>query len=100
MNFRLVFAPSFEADVDRQISYLLEQHVSMQTINAWFSRLYLRLDALTIWPQIHPVDEAYSAELGWECRKINFGDYLVFYRVLQEQHEIRVVALIHGAGRR
>lgn len=100
MSYRLVFSPSFETQVDRQVDYLLtEQHVSMETIQSWFDRLYRRLDSLTAWPEIHPVDERYSAEIGLLCRKINFGDYLVFYCVDEPRMQVRVVAMVHGATR-
>lgn len=100
MTYRLIFAPSFLADIDRQLAYLRdEQLVSVETIDAWFGRLYAQLDGIEAWPRLYPVDEAYSAAVGRESHKINFGDHLVFYQVDDAGREVNVVALVHGATR-
>jgi hypothetical protein len=52
MNYRLIFAPSFETDVNRQIEYWRGENVGDHMIDAWFAKLYKRLDSLETWPRL------------------------------------------------
>ena len=96
MNYRIIFAPSFEADVELQVSYLAEQGVARHVIDAWFGKLSRRLLGLELWPRMYPVDADYSRAAGHTCRKVNFGDYLVFYRVVDEDRTVELIAFFSG----
>lgn len=96
MNYRLIIAPSFEDAVQGKIDWLREQNVSEPAIEAWLIKLYRKLQGLENWPELYAVDEAYSAEVGRESRKINFQDYLVFYQIDDKRREVRVVGFVDG----
>ena len=99
MSYRLIFAPSFEGHIQDKIDWLRDQNVSEPTIEAWLVKLYRQIQGIEVWPRLYPIDEAYSAEVGLESRKINFQKYLVFYQVDDEQREVRVVGFIDGGTR-
>ena len=51
-------------------------------------------------PKRYPVDRVFSEAVGVIARKMNFGDYLVFYEVDDERQQVNVLAFRHGATRR
>lgn len=99
MTYQVLYTDSFMADVDEHIDYLMRQRVGLTTIDAWFGRLYKVIDSLDEWPLRFPVDEHESERTGRETRKINFGDYVVFYRVDLDRRRVDVMGFVHGAKR-
>ncbi|XAL98933.1 type II toxin-antitoxin system RelE/ParE family toxin [Phycisphaeraceae bacterium D3-23] len=99
MTYRLIFAPSFEEDVQEKIDWLRGQGAAERVIEAWFVKLYRQLESLTDLPRSYPVDATYTAEVGRESRKISFKDHLVLYQVDETLREVSVIAFVHGATR-
>lgn len=64
------------------------------------TRLLDRLDRLDEWPKRLPVDVVQTRLTGRETRKLNFGDYLVFYQVDDKHRQVNIVGFMHGARRR
>ncbi|QDU70898.1 type II toxin-antitoxin system RelE/ParE family toxin [Mucisphaera calidilacus] len=100
MTYRVVYSGPFQRDLECHVDYLLGSSVSIETIEAWYSRLYSRLEGLEVWPRLYPVDERYSEMVGHEVRKINFGDYLMFYCVEESARRVILLAFYHGARQR
>ncbi len=97
MTYRVIYAPSFQKDIDQHIRYLIGQHVSIDRINRWYGELFERIDTLHQWPLRYPIDPIQTQAIGREIHKLNVGNYLVFYDVDQERKQVNVVAFIHGA---
>lgn len=100
MTYRVLYTDTFIQDLNRQIEYLRGEEVASPTIERWFSRLYELVDSLDEWPYHYPVDPIQTEATGRETRKVNLGDYLVFYQVDDENRQVNVVAFVHGARRR
>ncbi len=100
MTYRVVYTDPFVTDIDNHIDYLLGQGVSVETITAWYDKLYERLDALDEMPKRLPVDERMTKLTGQETRKLNYGDYLAFYRVLDDKRCVELLHFQHGARER
>jgi mRNA-degrading endonuclease RelE of RelBE toxin-antitoxin system len=100
MTYRIIYAPSFLADVRNQIAYMVDEAVSPATIGHWFSGLYQRLDNLDDMPKRYPVDPVQTSMAGRETRKMTFGDYLVFYQIDDAGKRVDLVAFMHSAKRR
>jgi plasmid stabilization system protein ParE len=99
MSYRVVLAESFTDDLDRQVAYLLREEASIATVGRWLSKLYQQVLGLDEFPHRFPVDRYQSETSGRETRKLNFGEYLVFYQVDDARCQVNVVAFAHGAGR-
>jgi len=100
MTYRVIYTDGFLADIADHIAYLRGEHVGQDTLETWYERLFERLDTLDQMPLIHPVSESFSAEHGYEVRKMNYGEYLVFYRVHEAKRTVELMAFTHGARRR
>ncbi|MBI1337729.1 MAG: hypothetical protein GC164_12310 [Phycisphaera sp.] len=96
MSYHIIFAPSFERAIDRQIDYWLTQRVAPETVDRWFGRLHERITATADYPRLYPVDEHYTARIGRETLKINFGDYLAFNQVNDNEKAIVFIAFFCG----
>jgi len=82
-----------------QTRHLLAEGASVDRIVAWSKRLLERLHGLEEWPEVHPIDEIRTSEVGRVTRKINVDDYLILYQVDHDRCVVEVVGLIHGANR-
>lgn len=63
----------------------------------WLARLWDAIDDLEEMPRRFPVDDIQTTATGRPTHKMNFGDYLVFYQVDDEQSQVRVIGFMHGA---
>ncbi len=97
MTYRVTFAPRFLNDVDRQIEYLLSEHVAITTIERWFGDLYDKLEGLYHWPLRFPISPEQTEDMGYEVRRLNYGDYQVFYRVDEDARLVEVIHFRHGS---
>lgn len=100
MTYHVVYTDPFLKDIDRHVDYLLGQRVSVETITAWYDKLFERLDALDDMPKRLPVDEKMTELTGQETRKLNYGDYLAFYRVRDDRRCVELLHFQHGARER
>ena len=97
MSYRVHYTEGFTAQLDGQIGYLLGQQVAVRTIDRWYQRLLDEIDELSMMPRRYPIDDARTAESGQETRKLSIGDYLIFYQVDDADHQVNLIAFIHGA---
>ena len=63
-------------------------------------QLYERVLSLDDIPKRYPVDRVFTEAAGVVTRKMNFGNYLVFYQVDDDRRQVNVLAFRHGATRR
>lgn len=100
MKYRVELTDSFTRDLDQHLAYLQREKVSTYTIDRWFAKLYEQVLSLDDIPKRYPVDRVFTETSGVLTRKMNIGDYLVFYQVDDEVLEVNVLALRHAATRR
>jgi plasmid stabilization system protein ParE len=100
MNYRVIYAPSFRDDLARQLDFLRAERVPDDIIERWFDRLFERVDQLSQWPNLYPVDERLSRELGFDVRKLIHGNFVITYQVDDEREGIHLLAMVHGARRK
>lgn len=100
MRFRVVYTREFLQDIDRHVDYLLGEGAGVDTVAAWYTKVFERLDSLDELPHRYPVDERQSKLNGSETRKLNYQDYLVFYFVDEPRRCVFLFKFQHGAMRR
>lgn len=100
MIYKVVYTEPFRDQVADHVRYLCDQHVSAATIEAWYEKLFERLDSLDELPHRMPVDEPMTALTGQETRKLNHGQHLVFYRVREDPPRVELTHFQHGARER
>ncbi len=99
MIYRVVYTREFLHDIDQHVDYLLSEGAGVDTVAAWYTKLFARLDSLDELPHRYPVDERQSELNGSETRKLNYQDYLVFYFVDEERLCVFLLKFRHGAMR-
>ncbi|MEM7682655.1 MAG: type II toxin-antitoxin system RelE/ParE family toxin [Planctomycetota bacterium] len=100
MTYRLAYTTAYLNDLERHIDWLQTQGVAPHVIEQWYEPLFERIETLPDLPLSHPIDEAFSAELNQPVRKLIFGNYLIFYRIVEAQQRIEILSFRHGATRR
>ena len=91
-KFTVKWSRRAEHDLDGVRDYIMEQ-------NPWAairfeSTLEKMLWPLQEWPNFYP---RYMRRPELRLRKIVVGQYLVFYRVLEKQHVVRIARMFHGS---
>ncbi|XAM01164.1 type II toxin-antitoxin system RelE/ParE family toxin [Phycisphaeraceae bacterium D3-23] len=100
MKYRVELADSFTADLDRHLAYLQQEKVAPVTIGRWLGRLHELVLGLDELPKRHPVDPHFTQSAGTTTRKVNLGNYLIFYQIDDEHRRVTLVAFTHGAARK
>lgn len=57
MTYQVVYTEAFYSDVQAHVDYLLSEHVSVDVIENWYTRLFKSLDGLDTMPKRMPIDE-------------------------------------------
>jgi len=76
----------------------IEQHAPLNA-ERWLDALWTTVDGLESMPHRYPVDPIQTTATGRETRKLNFGDFLVFYHVDDQRHRVDIVSFVHGSKR-
>ena len=100
MTYRVIYSDAFRERIKAHVDYLATERVSDEMISTWYDRLLLLLDSLDDLPKRFPVDESMSDETGLLTRKLNYGNYLVFYTVNDGDRTVSIVEFMHGAKRK
>jgi len=100
MIYRVVYTDQFLTRIDAHIDYLLGEGACVQVVMDWYDQLYHHLDSLDEMPKRLPVDPVQTRLTGHETRKLNYGNYLVFYQVDDAHQQVALVDFQHGATRR
>ncbi len=95
MTYRVRIAPDVSNAIMDQAMFVASDSVD-RTL-AWEAVMRKRIEDLSNMPTAYPVGEDESLRLGYEVRKLNVGDFLVFFRVIETTKEVVVVGLRHGA---
>lgn len=98
MSYAVILLPVVENQILDQAMYIAED--SLDRALQWEESLRERILSLGDLPNAHPISEPESRAFGRDIRKINFGDYLIFYRVGDVEQTIYVLAFMHGARRK
>ena len=99
MVYRVVYTDEFLGDIDRHVDYLLTEGAGVDTVAAWYRKLFERLDDLGEMPRDYPVDELQGEENGRETRKLVYRNYQAFYSIDDKQRCVFLMKFQHGARR-
>lgn len=64
---------------------------------AWLISLWDAISELTTFPTRHPISEAETKSSKSEIRKLIFGQYIVYFRIIEEKQLVEVLSFRHGA---
>jgi plasmid stabilization system protein ParE len=96
MMHKVEVSPEVLSQIEAQARYYRSEEVSESTIIDWMLGLYDRFTNLKDHPKRFPVDEARTLNKGYEIRRLNYGDFGVFYRAYDEQPLVEILDLRHG----
>lgn len=98
MAYRVVLTPRAEQDIREAYRYIYDR--APDAAVRWYSRLRLVIEKLGDLPAKYPLAPE-SEKLGYLLNQIHYGKrsgvYRVLFRRLEEQEEIHVVSVRHGA---
>lgn len=99
MSHRITFGPGVNALIFEQARYLCSEGAGKPVVIDWLARLYDKVDALRDHPRLYPKAELVSKALGYEVRRLNHGEYAVFYRVDDHRRVVEILDFRHGRRR-
>lgn len=94
--YRVVFAQAALDAIDAQLAYFRARAVGEAVMSEWLTTLMDRVDTLARMPRQYPVAELVSRVAGQEIRRLNHGEYALFYRVQDTPHLVEIMAFRHG----
>lgn len=93
---RVVLTAAVYDAIDAQLIYFRQAEVPEAVVSKWLVGLFDRIWTLGEMPRIGAVAEVVSQVKGYEVRRLNYGEYAVFYSVLDEPLVVEVIAFRHG----
>ena len=100
MTYRVIYTNPFLQEIEKHVDYLLAQGTAVNIITRWYDDLFDLLNSLNEMPKRFAVDPLLSKRIGFEIRKLNYGDYLIFYRIVEHKQHVELVHFQHGARER
>jgi len=99
MSYRVEIPPQVNAQIDDQVVYYRDEGVADQVIIQWLSGLLDVVDSLEQMPLRFPVDPDRTAIRRYEIRRLNYGEFGIFYRVYEDRRVVEILDLRHGRRR-
>jgi len=99
LRYRVDLTEEVERDIDAQVTQWRDAGVSGAVITGWLADLVERVDRLGVAPNAFPVAEIVSEVLGVPVRRLNFGEFVLFYEVDEVARVVRLLHLRHGRRR-
>lgn len=96
MSYRVIYTPALQLQIAAQVAYMRDHGVPDGAVEAWFEKLFDKVDSLRELPLRYPVDNRFSAARGTEIRRLVFDRYLILYRVDTSVHAVYVLGFFHG----
>ena len=90
MKYKLIFLPQARNDAEEVRKYLSQYYSG--TVEKFFALLKKRINSLRINPYIY---EQYHERSSY--RKLVANDYLVFYKVNDDQKRVEIHRILHGS---
>lgn len=97
MKYLVQYADSLRADINEIVRHFRLERVSDERIEEWFDGLFDLIDSLEEWPNRFSVSEPESDARGFAVRKVNYGTYLAFYHVDDDNKVVTILTFQHGA---
>lgn len=95
-KYHVIIPPVVQQQIRSQVLYIARD--SIDNALAWEDRLRAEISRIGSVPTGYAVDEAASARLGEEVRKLVFEQtYLIHYRVNPKRHVVELLNFRHGA---
>jgi plasmid stabilization system protein ParE len=95
-KYSVFIAPIVQDQIRAQVLYIARD--SIDHALDWESRLRKAIMEIGALPTSNSVDEAASARISQEVRKMVFErTYLVFYRIRKSNHSVDILNFRHGA---
>jgi plasmid stabilization system protein ParE len=99
MIYRVVIPQEVHEAIDAQVQYLINEGAPRDRVDDWLARLFDRIQSLDKMPRRFPVAEAVTAAKGYEVRRVNHGQYALFYRIDDSHRVVEFIAFRHGRQR-
>ncbi len=99
MKYRVIYTETAVTAIDDQATYLEEEGCPPGRMARWLSELLDTIAGLEEFPKRNTMAEFESSRLGFEVRRLVFGDHLVFYRVNEDDKVVEVLSFRHAARR-
>ena len=96
MTFRVIVSETVLAAINAQVEYFISESAPPDRIQQWLLGLFDRIDGLYEWPERFPIAASVSRVAGYEVRRMNHGEYALFFRIDQEQEVVEIIAFRHG----
>lgn len=98
MAYRIIIHPRAEADLATALAYLSER--APEAAVNWYRRVIAEMESLAEMPSRCPIAPE-TSKLGVELRHLVHGNrpgiYRIVFRVVEEQSEVHVLTVRHGA---
>lgn len=86
---------SAEQEIDEQVRFIAADKPNAAT--NWLERLSDAISDLGYLPERNPVSESESASEGCEVRKLVFGNYFIYYHIVEKENAVDVLRFRHAA---
>ena len=90
MKFTPIFLRRFEEELEELLDFIKEKY-SKKYVQQFLTQIEKCVDSLMQFPYLGVKYEDYNTN---EYRKLNFKDFSIYYRVVEEQKKIYFVKLI------
>lgn len=94
-QFKVKFTKTAKADINSAIHYIAVDLCEPDTAERISIRVKAEIASLKTMPERFPlVEDSYLASLGF--RKTAVGNYLIFYTVSHEEHQVCIHRILYG----
>lgn len=91
MDYKIIFSPEFESDLDETLNVLAD--FSTRAVKSFYDKLIKQTELLRLFPYMHSIGE----DLDGELRIASIKKYNLYYRINEDKMAVEFVRLAYGA---
>lgn len=96
MTYRVSVYSKVYEQIEHQVTYLLSQSAPYDRVSAWADSVLAAMRSLSEHPQRFSVYSTPEDRLLFPVRRMNVGEYAVFYHVNESTRTVTILEFRHG----
>jgi plasmid stabilization system protein ParE len=96
VKYRVTVYAKVHEQIEQQVTYLLSQSAPYDRVSAWLDSILSAMRSLSEHPQRFPVYTTPDDQMLFPVRRMNVGDYAVFFHVNESAGTVTVLEFRHG----
>ena len=98
VKYKRIILPQAEADIEETLKYISEELCNPTAAVKLIEDMQEAMENISLFPYSCPTIKDEKVTLGTEYRRVVVGNFVLIYKVVEEEKEVRIMAVFYGSS--